>query len=137
MKQDEIDAMAEDLNVDTSTVREMESRMTGADVAFDAATNEDDENSFWAPAETLGDYSGDPGTLTLKADEARVRQQQLNEALAVLDERSRDIIQSRWLVDSGKKRTLGYLAEQYGVSAERIRQIEKKALKQMYTAVGA
>ncbi len=137
MKQDEIDAMAEDLNVETSTVREMESRMTGADVAFDADTNEDDENSFWAPAETLGDYSGDPGTLTLKADEARVRQQQLSAALAVLDERSRDIIQSRWLVDSGKKRTLGDLAEQYGVSAERIRQIEKKALKQMYTAVGA
>ena len=135
MKQDEIDAMAEDLNVDTSTVREMESRMTGADVAFDVDTNEDDENTFWAPAETLGDYSGDPGTLTLKADEARVRQQQLSAALAVLDERSRDIIQSRWLADSGKKITLGDLAEQYGVSAERIRQIEKRALKQMYAAV--
>ena len=137
MKQDEIDAMAEDLNVDTSTVREMESRMTGADIAFDVDTNEDDENTFWAPSETLGDYSADPGTLTLKADEARVRQQQLNTALAVLDERSRDIIQSRWLADSGKKMTLGDLAEQYGVSAERIRQIEKRALKQMYAAVSA
>ena len=137
MKQDEIDAMAEDLNVDTSTVREMESRMTGADVAFDVDTNEDDENSVWAPSETLGDYSADPGTLTLKADEARVRQQQLNTALAVLDERSRDIIQSRWLADSGKKMTLGDLAEQYSVSAERIRQIEKRALKQMYEAVSA
>ena len=135
MRQDEIDAMAEDLNVDNSTVREMESRMTGADVAFDVDTNEDDENRFWAPSETLGDYSADPGTLTLKADEARVRQQQLNTALAVLDERSRDIIQSRWLADSGKKVTLGDLAEQYGVSAERIRQIEKRALKQMYSAV--
>ena len=134
MNQDEIDAMAEDLNVDTSTVREMESRMTGADVAFDVDTT-DDENSFWAPSETLVDYSADPGTLTLKADEARVRQQQLDTALAVLDERSRDIIQSRWLAESGKKTTLGVLAEQYGVSAERIRQIEKRALMQMYSAV--
>jgi RNA polymerase sigma-32 factor len=135
MKQDEIDAMAEDLNVDTSTVREMESRMTGADVAFEANSTDDDENTFWSPSETLGDYSADPGTLTLKADEARVRQQQLDTALAVLDERSRDIIQSRWLAESGKKTTLGVLAEQYGVSAERIRQIEKRALKQMYSAV--
>ena len=101
MKQDEIDAMAEDLNVDSSTVREMESRMTGADVAFDVDTDKDDENTFWAPSETLGDYSADPGTLTLKADEARVRQQQLDTALAVLDERSREIIRSRWLADSG------------------------------------
>ena len=135
MKQDEIDAMAENLNVDTSTVREMESRMTGADVAFEANSTDDDENTFWSPSETLGDYSADPGTLTLKADEARVRQQQLDTALAVLDERSRDIIQSRWLAESGKKTTLRVLAEQYGVSAERIRQIEKRALKQMYSAV--
>ena len=135
MKQDEINSMAEDLNVDTSTVREMEGRMTGADVPFDVGTNEDDENIFGAPSETLGDYSADPGTLTLEADEARVRQQQLDTALDVLDERSRDIIQSRWLAESGKKTTLGDLAEQYGVSAERIRQIEKRALKQMYSAV--
>lgn len=135
MKQDEIDAMAEDLNVDTSTVREMEGRMTGADIAFDVDTTDDDEKTFWAPSETLSDYSADPGTLTLKADEARVRQQQLDTALDVLDERSRDIIQSRWLAESGKKTTLGDLAEQYGVSAERIRQIEKRALKQMYSAV--
>jgi len=135
MKQDEIDAMAEDLNVDTSTVREMEGRMTGADIAFDVDTTDDDESTFWAPSETLSDYSADPGTLTLKADEARVRQQQLDTALDVLDGRSRDIIQSRWLAESGKKTTLGDLAEQYGVSAERIRQIEKRALKQMYSAV--
>ncbi len=135
MKQDEIDAMAEDLNVDTSTVREMEGRMTGADIAFDVDTTDDDESTFWAPSETLSDYSADPGTLTLKADEARVRQQQLDTALAVLDERSRDIIQSRWLAASGKKTTLGDLAERYGVSAERIRQVEKRALKQMYSAV--
>ena len=135
MRQDEIDAMAEDLNVDTSTVREMEGRMTGADIAFDVDTTDDDESTFWAPSETLSDYSADPGTLTLKADEARVRQQQLDTALAVLDERSRDIIQSRWLAASGKKTTLGDLAERYGVSAERIRQVEKRALKQMYSAV--
>ena len=135
MKQDEIDAMAEDLNVDTSTVREMEGRMTGADIAFDVDTTDDDESTFWAPSETLSDYSADPGTLTLKADEARLRRQQLDAALAVLDERSRNIIQSRWLAESGKKTTLGVLAEQYGVSAERIRQIEKRALKQMYSAV--
>ena len=109
--------------------------MTGADIAFDVDTTDDDENPFWVPSETLGDYSADPGTLTLKADEARVRQQQLDTALAVLDERSRDIIQSRWLAASGKKTTLGDLAEQYGVSAERIRQIEKRSLKQMYSAV--
>ena len=63
MKQDEIDAMAEDLNVDTLTVREMEGRMTGADIAFDVDATDDDEKTFWAPSETLGDYSADPGNI--------------------------------------------------------------------------
>ena len=73
--------------------------------------------------------------LVARADEARLKQTQLDRALSVLDQRSRDIIQARWLSDSGEKLTLAELAGQYNVSAERIRQIEKRALEQMQLAV--
>ena len=73
--------------------------------------------------------------MAARADEARFKQTQLAKALSVLDRRSRDIIQSRWLSDSAEKLTLAELAEKYKVSAERIRQIEKRALEQMQLAV--
>ncbi|MEE3288060.1 MAG: RNA polymerase sigma factor RpoH [Pseudomonadota bacterium] len=135
MRQDEVDVMADELGVNTDTVREMEIRMTGVDVSFDADADDDDEARLPAPAETLADYSSDPGMLVARADEARLKQTQLDRALSVLDQRSRDIIQARWLSDSGEKLTLAELAGQYNVSAERIRQIEKRALEQMQLAV--
>ena len=135
MRQDEVDVMADELGVNTDTVREMEMRMTGVDVSFDADVDDDDEIRLPAPAETLADYSSDPGMLVARADEARLKQTQLDRALSVLDQRSRDIIQARWLSDSGEKLTLAELAGQYNVSAERIRQIEKRALEQMQLAV--
>ena len=135
MKQDEVDVMADELGVDSGTVREMEMRMTGLDVSFEADVEDDDDVRALAPAETLADYSQDPGVLAARADEARFKQTQLAKALSVLDRRSRDIIQSRWLSDSAEKLTLAELAGKYKVSAERIRQIEKRALEQMQLAV--
>jgi RNA polymerase sigma-32 factor len=135
MRQDEVDVMADELGVNTDTVREMEMRMTGVDVSFDADVDDDDEIRLPAPAETLADYSSDPGVLVARADEARLKRTQLARALSVLDQRSRDIIQARWLSDSGEKLTLAELAGKYNVSAERIRQIEKRALEQMQLAV--
>ena len=135
MKQDEVDVMADELGVDSGTVREMEMRMTGVDVSFDADADDDDDVRALAPAEMLADFRSDPGVLVARADEARLKQTQLAKALSVLDERSRDIIQVRWLNDSAEKLTLAELAEKYKVSAERIRQIEKRALEQMQLAV--
>ena len=137
MREKEVESMAQNLDVDTATVREMESRLTGTDISFDPAARDTEDSRPLAPAETLGDVSYDPGMLVARADAERVRQEQLHTALAVLDERSRDIVESRWLGEDGTKQTLGKLAQKYGVSAERIRQIEKRALGQMRTAATA
>ncbi len=137
MREKEVESMAQNLDVDTATVREMESRLTGTDISFDPAASDTEDSRPLAPAETLGDVSYDPGMLVARADAERVRQEQLHAALAVLDERSRDIVESRWLGEDGTKQTLGKLAQKYGVSAERIRQIEKRALEQMRTAATA
>jgi RNA polymerase sigma-32 factor len=137
MREKEVESMAQNLDVDTATVREMESRLTGTDISFDPAARDTEDSRPLAPAETLGDVSYDPGMLVARADAERVRQEQLHAALAVLDERSRDIVESRWLGEDGTKQTLGKLAQKYGVSAEHIRQIEKRALGQMRTAATA
>jgi RNA polymerase sigma-32 factor len=134
MKEDEVESMATALDVNPKTVREMETRMSGHDVAFEPEANDDETPRFLAPAEALGDSSRDPGVLVSQADEQRSRQAQLSKALASLDDRSRDIIQARWLVELGGKSTLGDLGAKYGVSAERIRQIEKRAMEQMRVA---
>jgi RNA polymerase sigma-32 factor len=134
MKEAEVQTMAAALDVKPETVREMEVRMNGSDLAFDPEAEDDDTPRFLAPAEAIGDSSLDPGRLASEADEARYRQAQLGKALSSLDDRSREIIQARWLMEEGKKQTLGNLAEKYGVSAERIRQIEKRAMDQMRLA---
>ncbi|HCK76504.1 MAG TPA: RNA polymerase sigma factor RpoH [Gammaproteobacteria bacterium] len=133
MKETEVQAMAASLDVKPETVREMEVRMSGTDVGFEPETDDDTLRSI-APAEAIGDSSLDPGRLVSEADEQRHRQGQLGRALSSLDDRSREIIQARWLMEDGKKKTLGDLAERYGVSAERIRQIEKRAMDQMRLA---
>ena len=134
MKEAEVQTMAAALDVKPETVREMEVRMNGADLAFEPETEDDDAPRSLAPAEAIGDSSLDPGRLVSEADEERHRQVQLGTALSSLDDRSREIIQARWLMEEGKKQTLGNLAEKYGVSAERIRQIEKRAMDQMRLA---
>jgi RNA polymerase sigma-32 factor len=135
MQASEIEQLAEKLQVDERTVREMETRLGGADVSFDPILDHDDDSRSLSPAEVLAAEGADPGELVLKADEAHSRQLQLREALNSLDDRSRNIIQRRWLNDEPKKPTLQMLADEYNVSAERIRQIENRAVIQMRTVV--
>ncbi|TDJ62466.1 MAG: RNA polymerase sigma factor RpoH [Proteobacteria bacterium] len=126
MKSDEVDALADDLNVSPETVREMESRMSGADIPFDTDDRGDDDQLRVAPATYLQDMRYNPETLATRSDDESTQQENLDQALISLDERSRNIIRRRWLDDD--KSTLHELAAEYGISAERIRQIEKKAL---------
>jgi RNA polymerase sigma-32 factor len=129
MTRGEVDGLAKNLNVAPETVQEMEARMSNADVAFDADNDADDDIYHAAPAGYLQDMRYNPETLATQSDQEDVRQTQLRSALTALDARARDIIQRRWLDE--KKPTLHELADEYGISAERIRQIESKALDVM------
>ncbi|WP_372864172.1 RNA polymerase sigma factor RpoH [Spongiibacter sp.] len=135
LSNDEAHAVASDLGVDVAEVRRMEGRLSSVDVAFDARDSDDDSSSFVAPVHYLEDHSQDPARL-LEADNwEESNHQSLSVALDELDERSRDILQSRWLAES--KATLHELADRYGVSAERIRQLEKAAMKKLKVAMEA
>ena len=128
---DEAEAVAKDLGVDADVVREMESRMAGQDTAFDGYTDDDGDASYYqAPVHYLEDQRYDPATQLEESDWESNAAQQLQKALSNLDNRSRDILQSRWL-DEDNKATLHELAAKYGVSAERIRQLESNALKKL------
>jgi RNA polymerase sigma-32 factor len=135
MNQQEIDALASDLDVPVETVKEMESRLTNPDVPFDAQDEDDDEQFRASPAGTLQDMRYNPERLLTAETTDDARQQQLTRALDSLDARARDIIRRRWLAEDSKE-TLHELAAEYKVSAERIRQIEKKALADMKRALG-
>ncbi|MGI2030240.1 RNA polymerase sigma factor RpoH [Endozoicomonas sp. GU-1] len=126
---DEADAVAKDLGVEAKVVREMESRMAGQDTAFDGYGDDDSDTAYQAPAYYLEDHNSDPSSLLEDADWSDSSISQLRSALAQLDERSRDILQKRWLAE--EKATLHELADTYGVSAERIRQLEKNAMKKL------
>jgi len=130
MTQGEVNQLAENLDVPPETVEEMESRMSGADVSFDMDDNSDEDNFHTAPAGYLQDLRHNPEVVLGQADQENARSEQLTQALSKLDARARDIVQRRWLKEDDKP-TLHDLAAEYGVSAERIRQIEKKALEQM------
>lgn len=132
---DEADAVAKDLGVEAKVVREMESRMAGQDTAFDAYGDDDSDTAYQAPAHYLEDRNSDPSLLLEDADWSDSSIAQLRSALAQLDERSRDILQKRWLADD--KATLHELADKYGVSAERIRQLEKNAMKKLKGTMAA
>ena len=132
---EEARAIAADLGVDESEVTRMEGRLSGRDVAFDAPVDSDDEESWQAPQHFLTDGQMDPGQLVEAEDFAKDSAAKLQMALADLDDRSRDILERRWLLDS--KSTLHELAEEYQVSAERIRQLEANALKKMRAAIVA
>jgi len=134
MNQQEIDALAESLDVPTETVREMESRLSNPDVPFDAYDDDDEDEFHAAPAGYLQDLRFNPEVVVARANSESARDQNLTTALQRLDTRSRDIIRRRWLDED--KPTLHELAAEYGVSAERIRQIEKKALTDMKRLMG-
>ena len=132
---EETRAIAADLGVDESEVTRMEGRLSGRDVAFDAPVDSDDEESWQAPQYFLTDGQMDPGQLVEAEDFAEDSAAKLQMALADLDDRSRDILERRWLL--ADKSTLHELAEEYQVSAERIRQLEANALKKMRAAIVA
>ena len=126
-------AIAEDLGVDPAEVTRMESRLSGRDVAFDMPVDADEESAWQAPQQYLEDQSMDPAMVVESADYVAHEENQLSEALSSLDARSRDIVARRWL--SEPKATLHELADEYGVSAERIRQLESNAMKKLRTGM--
>ena len=128
---DEVRAVAKDLNVSEREVLEMESRLSGRDVGFDAPDDADDDNAPPAPVNYLvASNDIDPAMAYESANDEDNQLELLREGMARLDARSRDIIKRRWL-DADSKVTLQELADEYGVSAERIRQVEANALKKM------
>ena len=128
---EEVRAVAKDLNVSEREVLEMESRLSGRDIGFDAPDDADDDHAPPAPANYLvANNDIDPAMAYESANDEDNQLELLREGMAKLDERSRDIIKRRWL-DADSKVTLQELADEYGVSAERIRQVEANALKKM------
>jgi RNA polymerase sigma-32 factor len=132
--QEEINDVADKLGVKPETVVEMESRLNAHDMAYDNPLDDDDDNHY-APAAYLSDMRADPAQ-QLEADDWREQNENtMMSSLHNLDDRSRNIIQRRWLDDD--KATLHELAGEYQVSAERIRQLEKNALKKLRVAFSA
>jgi len=129
LSHDEVTAVAADLGVETKVVREMEGRLSSHDTAFDGPQDDDDDNAYQAPAYFLEDPRSNPATLLEQSDWTSDSNGRLMEALGELDERSQDILRERWLSEG--KSTLHELADRYGVSAERIRQLEKNAMKKI------
>ena len=126
---EEISQVAEDLKVTESEVLMMEERMLAIDSAFDAPLEADDDKAYLAPTNYLEDNSSNPELVVIENDTSNKENNTLNQALLALDERSRDILNARWL--SEPKATLHDLADKYKVSAERIRQLEKNAMNKI------
>ena len=132
MTQDEVRNVAKVLHVKPEEVIEMDQRLTGRDIAIDGGMNDDEDAVAMAPIAYLADESQEPTQVLARAESDRLQSSGLSAALDVLDARSRDIIEARWLADDeGKGQTLHDLANKYQVSAERIRQIEAAAMKKM------
>jgi RNA polymerase sigma-32 factor len=129
LNQDEVNAVANDLNVKPEVVMEMESRLSGQDVGFDLTSDDDEDKPYLAPAAFLESHQDSPDLAAESEDLEDHYHEVLFEGMDQLDDRSKDIIQSRWLIDP--KITLQELADKYGVSAERIRQLEAVAMKKL------
>ena len=128
---EEVEAVAADLGVTPDNVMDMERRLAQPDTSFDLPSDADDDDYSFSPAAYLeGPENADPSIQLEQVDYADDQHHKLVEALESLDERSRDIVSQRWLNDDGKS-TLHTLADQYQVSAERIRQIENNAMKKL------
>ena len=134
LSQEEAKSIASDLGVETKTVFDMEGRLNAYDAAFDAGTDDDDESAYQAPAYYLEDNSADPALTVETENFEQDTSQRLGQAMNELDDRSRAILEQRWLQED--KATLHELAAVYQVSAERIRQLEKNALKKLKKAMG-
>jgi RNA polymerase sigma-32 factor len=132
---EEVQAVANDLGVSSKDVLEMESRLSGRDMAFDGSPDSDDDEHDYTPAAYLQDSTFEPAAEAERRETAESNHNQLHQALNGLDERSRDIVSSRWLTDD--KVTLQVLADKYSVSAERIRQLEKNAMKKLQVVLAA
>lgn len=135
MGNSEVDAMARQLGVKPEEVVEMETRMSGHDLALDGSGSEDEDEHF-APIAYLAAPDASPVDVLARKEDDYLHSVGLQNALAELDERSRTIIERRWLCE-GEAATLHELAAEYGVSAERIRQIEAKAMKKMKGVLSA
>lgn len=132
---EEAQSIANDLNVTPEQVLEMEGRLTAYDAAFEAQGDDDDDTPHTAPALYLEDNRYDPARLVENEDWEEQSTSALHDAMDQLDDRSRNILQRRWLDDD--KSTLHELAVEYNVSAERIRQLEKNAMEKIKTAMSA
>jgi RNA polymerase sigma-32 factor len=124
----EVEEVAAELGVKPETVLEMESRLASHDMSFDAH-DDDDEDAPSAPSTYIPDLRMEPSRALEREDSDAWQRERLFAALEGLDERSKTILRERWLTE--KKQTLHELAQQFGVSAERIRQIEKNAMKKL------
>ncbi|MFC0120236.1 RNA polymerase sigma factor RpoH [Pseudoalteromonas xiamenensis] len=134
--QEEVTTVANELGVSEREVREMESRMSGQDMGFDLTSDEDEGSSTsgaFSPVQYLTDGNGDLADAVEEEQWQEQSHNRLFSALKTLDERSQDIIAARWLDDN--KATLQELAEKYQVSAERVRQLEKTAMKKLQQAM--
>jgi RNA polymerase sigma-32 factor len=129
---DEVQKVADELGVSTKEVLQMEARMSSQDAAFDL-TNDDDDSTAFAPAQYLEDKSTDVEMEVINTDHDKTASTKLYSAIKTLDARSQHIIETRWLADD--KMTLQDLADEYDVSAERVRQIEKNAMKKLQAAM--
>ena len=134
MTPDQVDDLAKTLNVKREEVIEMEMRMTGRDIALESSADDDDDK--FSPIAYLSSDSTEPSKVLAARQVDRLQSEGLKAALESLDARSRRIVESRWLAnDDGSGATLHELAAEFGVSAERIRQIEVVALKKMKGAL--
>ena len=134
--QDEVEMVARELGVSSKDVREMESRMSAQDMAFDMSSDDDSESHSVAPVLYLQDKSSNFADGIEDDNWEEQAANKLTDAMQGLDERSQDIIRARWL-DEDNKSTLQELADRYGVSAERVRQLEKNAMKKLRAAIEA
>jgi RNA polymerase sigma-32 factor len=135
LSEDETRAVAGELGVEPGEVREMERRLSARDLSFDPAPDADDEDGIASPSLYLPSAEADPATQVEEAQWNGAVAESLTAAIGQLDERSRAVMKARWLAE--EKRTLQDLADEYGVSAERIRQIESAALKKLRSAMTA
>jgi len=139
LSEHEIEVVARELRVKREEVLEMETRLSGGDVVLDPAPRDDGEEAY-GPIAYLADARHEPTAVLESQQRDQMASEGLDQALSLLDERSRHIVQSRWLQvndDGSGGKTLHDLAAEYGVSAERIRQIEVAAMKKMRKALAA
>ena len=129
LSDDEIKTISDELGVDEKSIKEMESRLSSKDMSFDPPSEANDDEASFSPSGFLADESKDPAELIEREDSEEYSHELLHKAMSALDPRSKEILIDRWLQD--QKLTLHELADKYGVSAERIRQIEKAAMEKV------